>query len=167
MGPPMPTLAAARIETTEHLGGIRPFPAFREGWRKTGLSEALILKWTDTADLMRVSGVGPQLTELLERVDTVRHAHPQRRASCGQMAKVNAVKKLARVSPPEATITKWIETAKTLESKPGSTGSGWRHVAGVLFRLAPVVYHAPAEGKTTFRRQPREGITDVSYSAHL
>ena len=40
----------------------------------TGISEKLILTWTNHADLFRVKGVGPQFAELLEAagVDTVK-----------------------------------------------------------------------------------------------
>ena len=34
--------------------------------KETGLSEALLLKWTNMADLMRISGVGEEYSELLE-----------------------------------------------------------------------------------------------------
>jgi predicted flap endonuclease-1-like 5' DNA nuclease len=33
---------------------------------KTGISAALILKWANHVDLMRISGVGPQYAEMLE-----------------------------------------------------------------------------------------------------
>ena len=47
----------------------------------TGISEKLILRWTNHADLFRINGVGPQFAELLEKagVDTVkefRHRAP-------------------------------------------------------------------------------------------
>ena len=34
----------------------------------TGISEKLILTWTNHADLFRIKGVGPQFSELLERI---------------------------------------------------------------------------------------------------
>ena len=48
----------------------------------TDISEKLILKWTNHADLFRINGVGPQFAELLEKagVDTVkefRHRVPE------------------------------------------------------------------------------------------
>ena len=41
---------------------------------KTGISAALVLKWVNMADLMRISGVGEEYSELLEAagVDTVK-----------------------------------------------------------------------------------------------
>ena len=41
---------------------------------KTGISAALILKWVNMADLMRISGIGEEFSELLEAagVDTVK-----------------------------------------------------------------------------------------------
>ena len=40
----------------------------------TEISEKLILRWTNHADLFRINGVGPQFSELLEKagVDTVK-----------------------------------------------------------------------------------------------
>ena len=42
--------------------------------KKTGISPALILRWVNMADLMRVSGIGEEFSELLEAagVDTVK-----------------------------------------------------------------------------------------------
>ena len=49
---------------------------------QTGISEKLILKWANHTDLYRISGVGPQFAELLEKAgdDTVkefRHRVPE------------------------------------------------------------------------------------------
>ena len=41
---------------------------------KTGISSALVLKWVNMADLMRIHGIGEEYSELLEKagVDTVK-----------------------------------------------------------------------------------------------
>ncbi len=86
----------------------------------TGLSEALLLKWTNLADLMRISGVGPQLSELLEAVgvDTVKELRTRVAENlANKMDEVNAAKNLARTSPPAATVAKWVEAAKEMEPK--------------------------------------------------
>jgi len=49
---------------------------------ETGLPESLILTWVNHADLMRINGIGGQISELLEAsgVDTVRelaHRNPE------------------------------------------------------------------------------------------
>jgi predicted flap endonuclease-1-like 5' DNA nuclease len=83
----------------------------------SGLSDTLLLKWVNMADLMRVPGVGSEFSELLEAagVDTVKEL-AQRRADnlAAKMAEVNAAKRLTRRVPGEAEVSRWIEAAKTL-----------------------------------------------------
>ncbi len=72
------------------------------------------------ADLMRISGVGQDYSELLELrgVDTVQELRNRRADNLtAKMAKVNAEKKAMRVVPTEATVTQWIEQAKTMEPR--------------------------------------------------
>ena len=62
---------AKSIETLLELGATSKG---REGLvTATGISDKLILKWVNHADLMRVKGVGPETAELFEAagVDTV------------------------------------------------------------------------------------------------
>ena len=87
---------------------------------QTGISGALILKWTNHADLMRVPGIGKQYAELLEAagVDTVKElAHRNAANLAARAAEVNARKKLSGASPAESQIADWIEQAKKLEPK--------------------------------------------------
>ncbi len=84
---------------------------------ESGVSEELLLKWTNLADLMRVRGIGRQYAELLEGagVDTIkelRHRRPGNLAA--KMAEVNAVKKLTRRIPVPSMIEEWIELAAKL-----------------------------------------------------
>lgn len=84
----------------------------------TGLDSGQLLKWTNMADLMRISGVGGEFAELLEAsgVDTVkelRNRNPETLAA--KMAEVNAEKKLTRRLASTKQITKWVEQAKTLD----------------------------------------------------
>ena len=68
-------LAAASITTTDHLLEKCCTPAGRKAVAEaTGLSESVILKWSNMADLMRISGVGSQFSELLNGagVDTIK-----------------------------------------------------------------------------------------------
>ena len=93
---------------------------------KTTISPQLILKWTNMADLMRISGIGRQFAELLEAsgVDTVKelkHRQPDNLAA--KMAEVNAEKRLCRVSPGAAVVGKWIEQANSLEAAIRYRGS--------------------------------------------
>lgn len=107
-----------RCEGTDSLLQNALTPKQREELaQKTGLSEARILKFANMADLYRISGVGPEYSELLEAagVDTVPELAKRNAASLTQaMAAVNQEKKLTRQVPTEAKVTKWIEQAKGL-----------------------------------------------------
>lgn len=85
---------------------------------KTGISETLILEWTNLADLMRIKGIGKQFSELLEAagVDTVkelRNRNPENTAA--KMAEVNALKKLTRAVPAASQVADWVAQAKRLD----------------------------------------------------
>ncbi|MEZ5543508.1 MAG: DUF4332 domain-containing protein [Pseudomonadota bacterium] len=85
---------------------------------KTGLKESQLLKWANMADLMRISGVGSEFSELLEAagVDTVKELRNRRADNlAAKMAEVNASKKLTRAVPSETVVGKWIEAAKNLK----------------------------------------------------
>jgi predicted flap endonuclease-1-like 5' DNA nuclease len=114
-------LSGANILATEDLLNACANPAGRRNLATaTGLSETLILKWTNLADLMRINGVGPQYSELLEGagVDTVKELRTRNAENlAAKMAEVNAAKNLAKTSPPAATVTKWIDAAKTMDPK--------------------------------------------------
>ncbi len=84
---------------------------------KSGITEKLILKWANHADLMRINGVGAEYSELLEAagVDTVPELAMRRADNLTkQMAEVNEVKKLVRRVPVESQVADWIEQAKNL-----------------------------------------------------
>jgi predicted flap endonuclease-1-like 5' DNA nuclease len=85
---------------------------------ETGLDESRLLKWVNAADLMRISGVGEEYSELLEAagVDTVKELqHRNAETLAAKLAEVNAAKKLTRTVPAASQVTKWIEQAKTLK----------------------------------------------------
>jgi len=114
-------LAAAGITTTENLleqgADAKGRKALGE---KTGISGALLLKWANNADLMRISGIGPQFAELLEGagVDTVKELRNRNVENlAAKMGEINEEKKLARVSPAASVVQGWIEQAKTTEPK--------------------------------------------------
>ncbi len=68
-------LVEAGINTVDDLLQKAKTPAGRKTLEETtGISGKSILKWTNHADLMRINGVGPQFSELLEAagVDTVK-----------------------------------------------------------------------------------------------
>ena len=85
---------------------------------KTGLSESQLLKWANMADLMRISGVGEEYSELLEAagVDTVKELRNRNAENlAAKMAEVNESKKLTRNVPSASQVTKWVEQAKGLQ----------------------------------------------------
>jgi predicted flap endonuclease-1-like 5' DNA nuclease len=84
---------------------------------KTGISDALILKWVNHVDLYRIKGVGSEYSELLEAagVDTIPELAQRKAANLAQkIVEVNAAKKLVRKLPVESQIAGWIEQAKKL-----------------------------------------------------
>ena len=83
----------------------------------TGLSEGHILKWANMADLMRISGIGPQYAELLEAagVDTIKELRTRQAANLvAKMALVNQSKHLSGATPMEKTIQEWIDAASNM-----------------------------------------------------
>jgi predicted flap endonuclease-1-like 5' DNA nuclease len=112
-------LQPAGIKTTDDLLKLCCEAGGRKATaEKTGLKEAQLLKWANMADLMRISGVGSEYSELLEAagVDTVKELRNRRADNlAAKMAEVNASKKLTRAVPSEKVVTGWIEQAKTLK----------------------------------------------------
>ena len=111
-------LIAAGNNTVEQLLDKCAAPAGRKALAEaTEISEKLILRWTNHADLFRINGVGPQFAELLEAagVDTVkelRHRVPANLAA--KLEEVNAEKELVRRVPTEAEVAKMVDQAKEL-----------------------------------------------------
>ena len=112
-------LAAANIKTTDDLLKLCCDAKGRKGTAEsTGLSEKLLLKWANMADLMRISGVGSEYSELLEAagVDTVKELRNRNAENlAAKMAEVNATKKLTRAVPAESVVSGWVEQAKSLD----------------------------------------------------
>jgi len=89
----------------------------KEMAEKASISETLILKWVNRADLFRVKGVGEQYADLLEAagVDTIPEL-AQRKAEnlLQKLVATNETKKLVRKLPTLSQVTGWIEQAKQL-----------------------------------------------------
>ena len=84
----------------------------------TGITEKLILKWTNHADLFRVNGIAGQFAELLEAagVDTVKEFRHRVAANLQpKLEEVNAQKNLCNRVPTVKELEKMIEQANTLE----------------------------------------------------
>ena len=112
-------LVAAGIDNTEKLLEKCSKPAGRKALEEeTGISGKLILTWTNHCDLMRIDGIGPQFSELLEAagVDTVKelkHRKPENLQP--KLEEVNEEKKLVRRVPALKEVEKMIAQAKELK----------------------------------------------------
>ena len=86
----------------------------------TGISDKLILRWTNHADLFRINGVGPQFAELLEAagVDTVKEfRHRVAENLQPKLVEVNEAKNICNRVPAVSEVQKMIDQAKELEPK--------------------------------------------------
>lgn len=112
-------LAEAGIKTTDDLLKLCCEAKGRKDIAaKCDLSEKRILTWVNLADLMRISGIGPQFSELLEAagVDTIKELRTRNAENLAEkMAEVNGEKKLAKASPSASQIQGWIDAAKDME----------------------------------------------------
>lgn len=111
-------LTAAGINTTKELLEKCAKPAGRKALEEaTGISGKLILTWTNHADLMRIDGVGPQFSELLEAagVDTVKELRNRVPANLQpKLEEVNAQKNLVNRVPALKEVEKMVAQAKEL-----------------------------------------------------
>ncbi len=114
-------LTAAGVKTTEDLLEKAATKKGREALaEETGISEKLILKWANHADLFRIKGIAGQFAELLEAagVDTVKELRHRVPANLhAKLVEVNEEKNLCNRVPAESEIAKMVEQAKELEPK--------------------------------------------------
>ena len=114
------TLASAGIRTTDDLlsAGAKPYDRERIA-AATGISSKLILDWVDKIDLMRVPGVGPQYSDLLEAAGVGSPAELAQRNPAHLAVTVQEVVAarpgIVRRIPTEAELTAWVEAAGTME----------------------------------------------------
>ncbi len=111
-------LRAAGLKDTEALLKACAAPKDRASVAaKTGIPDALVLKFANRADLMRVKGIGEEYSDLLEAagVDTVPEL-AQRKAENlhAALEKVNGAKKLVRQAPSLRAVEDWIAAAKQM-----------------------------------------------------
>jgi predicted flap endonuclease-1-like 5' DNA nuclease len=86
----------------------------------TEISEKLILRWTNHADLFRINGVGPQFAELLEAagVDTVKEfRHRVAENLQPKLAEINEARHICGRVPAVVEVQKMIDQAKELEPR--------------------------------------------------
>ncbi len=112
-------LRSLGIRTKEALLKAGATPQGRQELaEKVGVSADTILKWVNRADLMRITGIGEQYSDLLEAagVDTVVELARRNPENLYQkLVEVNAEKGLVRRLPNPAMVADWIEKAKGLE----------------------------------------------------
>ena len=111
-------LEAAGVKTTAGLIDA----AANKGGRKnlaeaTGISENLILEWVNRADLFRITGIGEEISDLLEAagVDSVPELAQRWPENLhDKLVEVNSSKKLVRQVPGTTQISKFVDEAKSL-----------------------------------------------------
>ena len=112
-------LLAVGIDTADKLLAKCAAPAGRKALEdETGISGKLILTWTNHCDLMRINGVGPQFSELLEAagVDTVKEFRNRNAENlAAKLVEINEAKNLVNRVPSLKEVEKMIAQAKELE----------------------------------------------------
>jgi predicted flap endonuclease-1-like 5' DNA nuclease len=111
-------LQEAGIQTTQALLDQGSSPQGRKQIaEKTGISEALILRWVNHVDLFRIQGVGEEYADLLEAagIDTVPELAQRNPENLYQkLVAANQEKKRVRKLPDQAQVSDWVKQAKQL-----------------------------------------------------
>lgn len=111
-------LEAAGVKSVEALLEICATKKGRtELAEKTDISEKMILRWANHADLMRIKGIGGEYAELLEAagVDTVPELATRKAENLfKKMQETNEAKSLVRKMPTEAQVKDWVKQAASL-----------------------------------------------------
>jgi predicted flap endonuclease-1-like 5' DNA nuclease len=111
-------LRARGLRTTDDLLLAGATPRGRQELAEaTRISDDLILRWVNQADLFRINGIGRDYAQLLEAagVDTVPELAGRRPDNLSRdMAKVNEERELVRRVPSRSQVAAWIDTAKSL-----------------------------------------------------
>ena len=86
--------------------------------QKAGISDSIVLRCVNMADLFRIKGVATQYAELLEAagVDTVKELRNRNAANLTEaMRTTNDKKRLVRQVPSQKMVEKWVAQAKKLK----------------------------------------------------
>jgi len=114
-------LKEAGIRSTDALLAAGATPEGRKDIAaKTGIGDALILRWVNHVDLFRIKGVGEEYSDLLEvaGVDTVVELAQRVPANLyAKLVEVNQAEKRVRKLPTEKQVKDWIKQAKKLPRK--------------------------------------------------
>jgi len=87
---------------------------------KIGIDTDTLLKWTSTADLFRIRGIGRQTSQLLEAtgVKTTVELRDQDATNLSKrLYDMNLRKRVSKINPSPHVVQRWIEQAKKLEPK--------------------------------------------------
>jgi predicted flap endonuclease-1-like 5' DNA nuclease len=108
-------LRAAGVKDTDALLARCAMPKDRAALAEaTGIAPALVLKFANRADLMRVKGVGEEFADLLEAagVDTVPELAQRNAANLhAALETTNEARKLVRQGPSLTAVQGWIAAA--------------------------------------------------------
>ena len=111
-------LAGAGVETTDDLLAKGATPKGRADLAAaTGIDSGKMLTWVNHVDLMRLTGVGSEYSDLLEAAGVDSPAELARRNAANlavTLGEANAARSLVRQVPSEPMVERWIEEAKTL-----------------------------------------------------
>ena len=109
------------IETTEDLLNMCSRKKERDELAgKIGVNTDLLLKWTNTADLFRIRGIGKQYSEMLEAtgIETIKDLRNQEAMGLSKkLHEVNARRKYSKINPSPHIVQRWISQAKELDLK--------------------------------------------------
>jgi hypothetical protein len=114
-------LKALKIRTAERLLEAAKNPQGRKDLAaKSGIGQKRLLGLANTADRMRIKGMGKEYAAILPQVgvDTVRelkYRNPEKLAQA--IAELNRKRKLVRFLPSVALVTRWVDHAKKLPLK--------------------------------------------------
>ncbi len=87
--------------------------------KELGVSSSQLTEWVNRADLMRLKGVGKEMSNLLEEcgVDSVKELQHRRAENLHAALKAaNDEKKITHHAPTLAQVQQWIEESKTLST---------------------------------------------------
>ncbi|MCC6411683.1 MAG: DUF4332 domain-containing protein [Saprospiraceae bacterium] len=114
-------LAGAGITTVEQLLEAGASKKGRtELAATTGISESLLLRWVNMADMFRIKGVAEEFSDLLELagVDTVKELRTRNAENLhAKLTEVNAERGVAGRVPRMDEVQSWIEQAGQLDPK--------------------------------------------------
>ena len=110
-----------RIRTAERLLEAAKNPKGRKELAdKTGINEKRLLCLANTADRMRVNGLGKEYAAILPEVGVntvkeLKYRNPENLAQA--ISELNKKRKLVRFLPTVSLVTRWVEHAKKLPLK--------------------------------------------------